>query len=344
MKQQATPKATPMNRRTLLRSGAVLATGGFTAPLLAACGSSGSSSGPETVSVRFNWTIKGEFSPFFVAREKGYYSEQGLNVSLQEGKSGTQAVQVVASGQDDFAYVPSIQACIGINKGVPVKTVATTGRYTGMCWAAWPDVPLEGPESLEGHTASISTSSTFYQVWPGFKRKFRPDPAKIDIVHPSPSARKGLFLRKKLDIMADIFYANDWVILQEEVDEKLNMLRMSELDFDPLGYLLIGNTSLLSSSPDTVRRFVGATIKGFRYTMDHPGEAADIMSRLYGDRLSHSVFAGQINNMLDLLLKDPGLGRATDSIWNSSLGILNASGIIDKKLPPNQYYTNEFLP
>src|SRR5215212_2696280 len=54
----------------------------------------------KNVSIRFNWTIKGEFTPFFVAQEKGFYKDAGLQVELGEGKSGTQAVQVVGSNND----------------------------------------------------------------------------------------------------------------------------------------------------------------------------------------------------------------------------------------------------
>lgn len=335
-----------MTRRSLLRGGAALAAGSAAYPLLGACGSGashGGGAGPTTVSVRFNWTVKGEFSPFFVAREKGFYEEAGINVKLQEGKSGTQAVQVVGSGRDDFGYIPSIQVVDGVNKDVPITTIGTMGRYTGMCWAAWPDVQLNGPKALEGNTVSISSSSTFFQVWPGFQQRFQPNLDKINVVQPSPSARNGLFLRRKVDIMADIFYANDWVILRAETDKELNLLRMSDLDFDPLGYLLVANESLRTDSPDTVRRFTQATLRGFRYTIDNPDEVVDIMTRLFADRSSREVFDGQIRNMLDLLLRDPGLGVGTEEIWQQSLGILNQSGLIDDARPLDQYYTNEFV-
>ncbi|MGH3094883.1 MAG: ABC transporter substrate-binding protein, partial [Streptosporangiales bacterium] len=139
-----------LDRRSFLRGGLAAAGAGLVPSLLAGCGSSTAktASGKDVVSVRFNWTLKGEFTPFFVAREKGYYDKENLEVKLGEGKSGTQAVQVVGTGKDDFGYIPSIQVAQGVNKGVPLKSIATMGRYTGMCWASWPDVPLDGPKSL----------------------------------------------------------------------------------------------------------------------------------------------------------------------------------------------------
>lgn len=342
MNPQLVP-AGPVDRRSFLRAG-LAATGGLA--FASGCGTGASvqrSGGRSQVSLRFNWTVKGEFTPFFVAREKGFFDEEDIDITLAEGKSGTQAVQVVGTGNDHFGYIPSIQVTQGINKDVPIKTVATMGRYTGMCWASWPDVPLNGPSALEGRRASVSASSTFFQVWPAFQREFELDENRLDVVNPDPSARVGLFLREELDIMADIFYANDYVILREETGEDLNLLRMSELDFDPLGYLLVANASLLRGDEDLVQRFVRATIKGFDFTLNNTDEAVQIMTDLHGDDLGEAVIQGQVENMQELLLREPALGRATDEHWNSHLELLNTAGVIEEKKAVSDYYTNDFL-
>jgi len=292
--------------------------------------------------VRFNWTIKGEFTPFFVAREQGYYEQAGVKVDLLEGKSGAQAVEVVGAGRDTFGYVPSVQVIEAITGGIPLKTVAAMGRYTGMCWASWPNVPLTKPKDLEGRRVSISPASTFFQVWPGFVRKFGIDASKVDIVHADPSARVGLFLSHRLDIMADIFWANDYVILQVKAGSPLNTLKLSSLNFDPLGYLLAANAQVLARDPDLVKRVTSATLKGVRYTIDHPDEAISIMTRLYGSRLSPEIIAGQVRNLVPMIVR-PALGKATEDEWARSLTILYTSGVIHKRLALHDYYTNEFV-
>lgn len=298
---------------------------------------------PLQATLRFNWTIKGEFAPFFVAREKGFYEEQGVSLGLLEGKSGTQAVQVIGAGRDTFGYVPSVQVIEAVTEGIPIRTVAVLGRWTGMCWASWPDIPLRHPRDLEGHRVSISPSSTFFQVWPAFARTFHIDTSKVEVIHADPSARVGLFLSHKVDIMADIFWANDYVILRERVGGPLNVLRLADVGFDPLGYLLIANSAAVERNPDLVRRVVRATLKGFQFTIDHPSEAVEIMTRLYGDRLGARIIQGQVHNMLQLINRTPALGRATIDAWERSLTLLYSSGVIRKKLPPREYYTDAFV-
>jgi NitT/TauT family transport system substrate-binding protein len=293
--------------------------------------------------LRFNWTAKGEFTPFYVAQQMGFFREQGLEVELNEGKSGTQAVQVVGAGSDTFGYVPSIQVVQGINQGIPLKVVATFGRVTGMCWAAWPDVKLDGPKALEGRKVSVSSASTFFQVWPAFVKRYKIDASKVETVNADPSARVGLFLSRRLDIMADIFVANDFVVLETRAKEKLNMLRLSDLDFDPVGYVLVANRSVLERDPDLVRRFTHAAQKGFRSLLDDPKGAAGIMTRLYGDRLGAEIIEGQVSRLVTLINREPALGVSSDGPWQRSLELLHEAGVIDKKLALKEYFTNDFL-
>lgn len=333
------PRGRAITRRALLGGGLGLVAAAFTGETEFCAATEPS----RQATLRFNWTIKGEFTPFFVAREKKFYDEEGVSLELLEGKSGTQAVQVVGAGRDTFGYVPSVQVIEAITDGIPIKTVAVLGRWTGMCWASWPDIPLRHPRDLEGHRVSISPSSTFFQVWPAFARTFHVDTSKVEVIHADPSARVGLFLSRRVDIMADIFWANDYVILQERAGSPLNVLRMADIGFDPLGYLLVTNASTLERTPDLVRRVTRATLKGFQYTIDHPDEAIAIMTRLYGDRLGARIIRGQVRNMLQLVNRTPALGRASADAWERSLTLLFSSGVIRRRLPQAEYYTNAFV-
>ena len=300
-----------------------------------------------TVSVRFNWTMKGEFTPFVVAREKGYYRDAGIDVQLNPGTSGTVAMQSVAGGHDHFGYLPSVQLIEGITKQqMPVKAVAECGSATGMCWASRPDVPLTGPKSLEGRRVSISPASTFFQVWNSFAKEFNVDQSKVQVIGADPSARVGLFLDGRVDIMADIFFANDFVILQSKVPQhKLNLFRLSDpkTQFDPLGYVLVTRDDLIQKEPAMVKAFTGATLRGLAYTHEHPDEAAEIMVKAPENQLAPDVVRGQVHNLQALINAKPTAGKNQPADWNRSLKILQTAGVIDKALDPASYYTNAFV-
>ena len=300
-----------------------------------------------TVSVRFNWTMKGEFTPFVVAREKGFYRDAGIDVQLNPGTSGTVAVQSVAGAHDHFGYLPSVQLIEAISKQqMPVKAVAECGIYTGMCWASRPDVPLAGPKSLEGRRVSISPASTFFQVWPSFAKEFGIDVSKVQVIGADPSARVGLFLDGRLDVMADIFYANDYVILQAKMPQhKLNIFRLSDAktQFDPLGYLLVTRDELIQKEPAMVKAFTGATLRGLAYTSEHSDEAAELMIKAPENQLAPDVVRGQVRNLLTLMNAKPVPGKNQAADWARSLKILQGAGVIEKALDHSSYYTNAFV-
>lgn len=312
-------------------------------PLASGCGAGSGSSGARSVTLRFNWTTSGEYSAFYVAQKKGFYEDVGLEVELLEGKSGTQTAQVIGAGSDDFGYVPSIQYIQGVNQGIPILATATCGRYTGMCWAAHKQTPLENHESLYGLTASLSSASTIAQVWDGFVNRYDVDLSQITIIAPDPAARLPLFSSGELDVLLDPFYANDLVQVQDTIGEELSVLRMSEMDFDPLGFLLVTHRDTAEEDPDLVSAMTQATVRGIQFVLDEPEETLEIMVEEMSDILTPAALEGQIANLRDILVQDEGPGRGTDAMWQESLDLLSEAGVIDEVKNVEEYYTNEFV-
>lgn len=335
--------------RTLVAVGLLVAT----VVLLVACG--GSSEAPDQtsgkqestpVSLRLNWQMKGEFTPFIVAVEKGYFQEQGLDVEVLEGKSATQALQVVGTGQDDFAYVPSIQLIKSVNEGMPVKATATVVKVDPMGMVSLPDVPLSTPQDLEGKKVEISAASTFNQIWPAFARTNGIDMSQVNVVRADPGSRFSLLFNGDVDVLADIFMTNEYPVLQAQADEELNTLRVNKWGFEIIGYTLVANETLLNEKPDVVRRFNAGARKGFRFTMDNPEEAASIASKAYPDALPENTTKGQVKQLVDYLKQgQPSeLFVGGDQGWSQTLQTLKDSGAISEQKPLDEYYTNEFIP
>ena len=75
---------------------------------------------------RLNWTLYGEHAPFFVARDKGFYREEGLEVEIQEGSGSTTVAQLVANATSPVAYVDAATMMRGVGAGMPIKAVGVT--------------------------------------------------------------------------------------------------------------------------------------------------------------------------------------------------------------------------
>ncbi len=132
-----------------------------TAGFAAQAAETAASTSTKPLSLRLNWKMKGEFAPFIVAETKGFFQKEGLNVKVNEGTSATQALQSVASGQDDIAYVPSVQLIKAVNEGMPVKAIATVVKVNSMGMVANSKFKLASPRDLEGRTVEISAEFDF---------------------------------------------------------------------------------------------------------------------------------------------------------------------------------------
>jgi len=315
------------------------------AVFVAAC-THAASAADASLSLRLNWKMKGEFTPFVVAVEKGYFKEEGLDVTVNEGSGATQALQTVASGQDDIAYVPSIQLIKAINQGMPVKVVATVVKIDPMGMVAKSNIKLSTPADLEGRTVEISPVSTLSQIWEAFARKNNIDVSKVNVVRAAPSARFNLLLSDKVDILGDIFLTNEYPVLQSKVDGKMNTLRISDWGFRLLGYTLVANDKLISERPDLIKRFNAAAMKAFQFTIDNPDEASTIAAKAYPDVLNENTTKAQVAQLVDFLKRgEPAqLFVGDDAGWTSTLDILKSSGATSDQKPLGDYYTNDFVP
>lgn len=317
---------------------------GLVGPILA--GHTAADAEERTLSLRLNWKIKGEFAPFIVAEKKGFFEKEGLKVSVNEGTSATQALQTVASGQDDIAYVPSVQLIKAVSEGLPVRAIASVVKVDPMGMVATSKFSLSSPRDLEGRIVEISPDSTFHQIWEAFARENKIDVSKVTVVRASPSARFGLLLSGKVDILADIFMTNEYPILQARSQEKLNTLSVADWGFPLMGYALAASSSLQNSSPDLLKRFNRAAMEAFKFTIENPDEAATIIAEAYPEALPVETTKAQVAQLVSFIKRgEPKeLFIGDDEGWNRTIDILKNTGVISEKKPLDAYYTNAFVP
>jgi NitT/TauT family transport system substrate-binding protein len=316
----------------------------------AACaGQTRAAAGDDTltpIKLRLNWQMKGEFTPFIVAVEEGFFRAEGLDVKVLEGSSATQALQSVATGQDDLAYVPSVQLIEAVNQGMPLKAIATVVKVDSMAMVSQSTIPLSSPADLQGHIVEISAASTFSQIWSAFAHKNGIDVSKVNVVRVAPGARFSLLLDGKVDILADIFMTNEYPVLQAKTDHTLNTLKIGDWGFKLLGYTLVATDKLQRDHPDALKHFNAAAIRGFRFTIANPVEASAIAAKAYSSVLPVETTKGQVQQLVKYLEQgQPNkLFNGDAEGWQQTLAVLKDSGVIAEQKPLSIYYTNAFVP
>lgn len=294
------------------------------------------------VSVVLDWTPNTNHTGLYVAKEKGYFKEEGLNVDIiMPGEAG--ADQLVASGKSQFGvgYQEGVtQARI---QGVPLVSIAAVIQHNTSGFASLAEKNINSPKAFEGKAYGGWGSPVEKSVIESLMKKEKADVNKVKIVNIGDA---DFFTAVKKDIdFAWIYYG--WTGVEAELrGEKINMVYLTDYS-DRLDYytpVLTTNEKMIANNPETVKAFIKAVSKGYEYAASNPGDAADILLKAAPDLDSELVKKSQ--QWLAPKYKDdaPRWGEQKLEVWENYASWMFENGLLDSELDAKKAFTNEFLP
>ena len=294
--------------------------------------------------MRFTWKLKGEYAPLYVALQKGYYTAEGLDVQLSEGNGAQNVLKALASGNEKFGYGPAVAAARAVSQGLPVRVVALYQTSAPMAVIAFPETPLKGPKDIEGKRLAISVGETFGDMIRPFTRINNIDLGKVQLIQMDASARTSQFLTRKVDIMS-VYLSNELPQIEKRAGVKFNVIKVTDFGLNVLGASMYVSNAFAEQKPDTVKRLLRATAKGYRDAMADPKEAAKIMASHMAVPEQPDVLEQQVEATMLSTNAPPGkpIGWQADADWRATLDLLKETGDIDEVKPLNSYFTNAYL-
>jgi len=298
----------------------------------------------EKVTVRFTWKLKGEYAPLYVALDKGYYKAEGLEVQLAEGNGAQNVLKALAAGNEAFGYGPGVAAAQAVTQGLPVKVVAMYQTSAPMGVIAYPETALKSPKDLEGKRLAISVGETFGDMIRPFTRVNNVDLAKIQLVQMDSSARTMQFLTKKIDVMS-VYLSNELPQLEKRAGVKFNVINVADHGLKVLGSSMYVSSAFAEKNPETVKKLLRATAKGYRDAMADPKAAAKTMAKYMAVPEQPDVLEKQVEATMVSTNAPEGkpIGFQDNGPWQSNLDMLKETGLITEVKPLNAYFTNEYL-
>ncbi|KOP81825.1 ABC transporter substrate-binding protein [Cytobacillus solani] len=296
----------------------------------------------EKVTVVLDWTPNTNHTGLYVAKDKGYFKEEGLDVEIiMPGEAG--ADQLTASGKADFgvSYQESItQARV---QGVPLVSVAAVIQHNTSGFASPAEKNITSPKDFAGKTYGGWGSPVEKSVLDSLMKIEKANVADVSIVNMGDA---DFFTAVKRDIdFAWIYYG--WTGVEAELrGEKINMVYLTDYS-EKLDYytpVLATNEKMIKNNPEIVKAFVKAASKGYGYTIENPNEAADILLKAAPDLDEQLVKKSQ--EWLAPRYQDDASrwGEQKLDVWKNYADWMFENGLLDKKLEAEKAFTNEFLP
>jgi ABC-type nitrate/sulfonate/bicarbonate transport system substrate-binding protein len=298
----------------------------------------------EKITVRFTWKLYGVYAPLFVALENGYFAQEGLSVDLAEGSGAENVVKLIAAGSDKIGFGTGIVAAQAISAGLPVKVVANYMANNPLGLISFPDVPLHTPKDLEGKTLGLATGETFSSMLEPFARINGVDLSKVKRVEFDAATRNAQFIAHKIDVIS-VYLNNDLPLLASKLNVNFNKLEAADFGLKLMGTSYFVNVNFAKEHPETLRKLLRATARGYMEAFKNPKEATDALNKHMSIKMDPAVLETQVKATLAATTVPAGkpLGWEDDELWRYNLMLLKESGSIHEVKDLSTYYTNAFL-
>lgn len=294
------------------------------------------------IKVVLDWTPNTNHTGLYVARDKGYYKEQGLNVEIiQPGESG--AEQMVAAGNAEFGVSYQEGVTQARLQGVPIVSIAAVIQHNTSGFASPVDKNIKSPKDFEGKIYGGWGSPVEAAMIDSLMQTEQANPEKVKIVSIGDT---DFFTAVKRDIdFAWIYYG--WTGIEAELrKEPLNMIYLTQYS-DKLDYytpVLISGEKMIGEKPEIVKAFMAATAEGYQFAIDHPEDAANVLIQAEPDLDKNLVLASQ--KWLSPRYKDdaPQWGIQKREVWENYASWMLDHKLLEKPLDAGAAFTNDFLP
>lgn len=282
-----------------------------------------------------------QFAPLYVAIEKGYFREAGLDVTIDYSMENDNTV-LTATGDLQFAVVSGEQVLLARAQQMPVVYVMAWYQQYPVGIAAKAATGINTVADLRGR--KIGLPGLYGASYIGAIALLDSAGLKeADVTLDSIGFTQVESLVADRDEAVVIYVANEPVQLRR-LGEEITLLRVADA-VDLVSNGIITNEKTLAEEPELVRSLVSAMLKGMQYTTDHPEEAYEICKK-YVENLAEADQEVQMQVLLNSIELWQGgrLGYSQPQAWQNMQRILLQMGLLKEELDLSKAFDNQFIP
>lgn len=296
----------------------------------------------QKVTFVLDWGANTNHTGVFVAQKLGFYEEAGLDVTIADAPEDG-ATALVASGGAQFGVDFQDSLAPALNQGLPVTAVAAIIQHNTSGIVSKKGKGITSPKGLEGKTYATWDMPVEQAILKSIVETDGGDFSKVNLV-PSTVTDVISALESNIDAVW-IYYAWDGIAAKVKGYET-DYITIRDIDpvFDYYTPVIIGNNDFLSQNPETAKKFMAATAKGYEYAIENPKEAAGILLESAEGLDEDIVYESQEWLADQYKAEVEQWGYIDPQRWNAFYQWLNENNLVKKPLEVNEGFTNEYLP
>lgn len=303
----------------------------------------------ENLKFSLNFIPYGVHIGFYVAREKGFYRDAGMEVEILKGDGSADAVRRLGTGAVDFAIADMSTQIVGRTRGLKVKAVGIVLDRDPSVLLSLKSTGIRTPKDIEGKSIGALTASALRDTWPALAAKNGVDPSKVTWVDMPGSAYVASLMSRKVHAIATyVTTLPSYEIQAKRLGEEVAVLAFADFGVDGYGAGIIATDQMIKEKPDLVRRFVQASIRGYATAFENPAEAVQLFLKAHPEANPERVRA-EIKIVADLMLTPFAAKEGIGHYDAPKVAITREHALKPRNIDPNtmpvqEIYTNELLP
>ena len=235
----------------------------------------------DKVTLQLKWVTQAQFAGYYVAKDKGFYEEEGLDVEIKPGGPDIAPPQVMAGGGADVIVEWMPAALATRERGVPLVNIAQPFKSSGMMLTCLKSTGITGPDDFKGRTLGVWFFGNEYPFMNWMNKLGIPTQGGADGVN---VLKQGFnvdpLLQKQADCISVMTYNEYWQVIDAGIKEdELITFKYEDQGVATLedGLWVLEPNLADAAFVDKMARFVKASMKGWKYAEENPDEAAEIV-------------------------------------------------------------------
>lgn len=298
----------------------------------------------DKITVILDWVPNTNHTGIYIAKENGYYNDQGLEVEIIQPSEGGSA-DLIAAGKGEFgiSYQEQVTFARTAENPLPIVAIAAIIQHNTSGFASPVDMNIKTPADFEQKIYGGWGSPMEEAMLKGLMEKYGADYSKLEIVNIGAS---DFLTSVKRDVdFAWIFYGWDGIKAELE-DFPIDFMLLQEVEplLDFYTPLIIASEETIDKNPGLIKKFLSATEKGYQFAIQNPEEAARLFLLDNSELDPEMIIASQKYLSAQYMGDSPKWGVMKKSIWDNFSNWMYENNLLQARLESEKAFTNEFLP
>jgi NitT/TauT family transport system substrate-binding protein len=306
---------------------------------------------PIKLKFTLDWRFEGPSAPFLLAKSKGYFTAEGLDVSIDVGSGSAGAVTRVATGAYDMAFADfnALAEYDAQNPNSKIQGVYMLYNYTPAAVVTLKKSGIAKPADLVGKTLAAPVFDAGRKAFPAFAKSNKIEPAAVKWQTVDPALRETLLAKGEVDGITGFSFTSVLNLEARGVKESdLNVMLFNDYGVELYGNAIIASPKLIAEKPKVIEAFLRAFNKALKETIANPDAAAAFVKQ-QDPLVDQALETRRLKMALASVVVTPeakanGLGGITDERMQRSLAETASAYNLAKVPSAKDLFNPAFMP